>query len=117
MYRFKGGVDYLKINPILRQLIPAVYSIWHDKFPDLDMVITSGYRDDGSSHSGTLSKAIDLRRYHFGTQKWKDVEFCRIVQQTYGDILGVQLEPEWGMGSGYTAPHIHLQLKGDLWDE
>lgn len=68
-------------------------------------VITNGWDPDSNSHS--TGCAWDMRRRNV-----EDEEFARYVQKKYGRYVGVQLEPEWGKGIGYTAPHFHFQLKG-----
>jgi len=114
MIRFKKGIS-LQINDALRYFwLDRVHEVWQEAFPGQMMWVTSGFRDDGSSHSNRI--AMDLRRpdqpqYMVPVSTARVVDFCRILQLYYGDFIGVQLEPEWGKGKGYTAPHIHIQLK------
>jgi len=70
---------------------------------------TSGFREGDPGAHGR-GEAWDIRRYS-NVEPGAYENFCLDVQQRYGEYVGVQLEPEWGKGRGYTAPHIHFQIK------
>ena len=109
MISFKEGVNPYKLTPVMMTWLPIIYSLWIDKFPGTDMIITSGFRDGHPGAHGR-GEAIDLRRYYHpaGKYEW----FCRTLQEHFGPYLGVQLEPEWAKPETYTGPHVHCQLKG-----
>ena len=69
---------------------------------------TSAYREGGPGAHGR-KEAFDFRRPKVSLERLED--FCRYIQDVHGRFIGVVLEPEWGKGKDYTAPHIHFQLK------
>lgn len=96
----------------------------HWRYTRQEIVLTSLRRPVGSivhaPFAGDLVVAADLRR-HILDERGPLVAhgFCRMLQQLYGDTLGVVLEPDWltpaeierrGGISG-VEPHIHVQLK------
>ena len=77
--------------------------------------ITSIFREGAGAHG--RGEGFDLRR-NVGIHVTEFENFCRNVQHKWGRWIGVQLEPEWGKGTQYTAPHIHFQLKKPaIWRE
>lgn len=71
------------------------------------MRVTSAYRPGDPGAHGR-KEGWDMGR---SLAPQFDEQFCRMIQERYGRYVGVQLEPEWGKGAGYTGPHIHFQLK------
>ena len=68
---------------------------------------TSAYREfDPGAHG--RGEAWDLRR---SPDADSDEEFARRIQADFGAYIGVVLEPEWGQGPSFSAPHFHFQLK------
>ena len=111
--RFKRGVDrgILPATAYWMGRIESKFRYWFGTEP----TCTSAYRKRAkgarcSSH--TQGEAFDLRRL----DAEDEIEFCKQIQENFGEWIGVVLEPEWGKGSGYTAPHMHFQLKKSaLW--
>lgn len=110
--RFKKGVDR-NVKPETAYWMGRIEAEWERRFDD-PYVITSAYRPGGGAHG--RKEGWDIRRPKVVTLPSGDVidgaeALCKWVQMAYGRFIGVQLEPEWGKGKKYTAPHIHFQLK------
>jgi hypothetical protein len=111
--RWKDGVDK-RIKPetaywmaIVEQEFMLFFG-WNAEF-----MVTSGYREGDPGAHGR-AEAFDIRRPNAKVQVL--IEFCKELQEKYGEYIGVVLEPEWGQGDWYTAPHIHIQVKeAALW--
>ena len=109
--KWKQGVDK-RVKPetaYWMAKIEAEFQIYFFAPP----MCTSAYREGDPGAHGR-GEAFDFRRLRVPLERIED--FCRCIQGVHGRFIGVVLEPEWGKGEGYTAPHIHLQLKDPaLW--
>lgn len=127
--RFKRGLDASGVHPRLWQFL-----MWldqeHLEWTEETLWVTDLRRpydvDVNTRHatafesigdpryvSNTLVTAGDIRRWALD-EIGKAAEFCRHVQATHGDQIGVVLEPEWLSARRrrrMTGPHIHFQLK------
>lgn len=153
LLRFKRGVDRSDIHPLLWAWLGTI-SAFHYGLTLEPATVTSlrrPYNPSSSTKHATpdppegeareLVTAADLRRHALDrldrgdpSRKWAE-RFCKAIQASAGDRIGVVLEPEWltvrqleqrfGIRI-YTrdqelaarrrvGPHIHLQLKGRLW--
>ncbi len=83
--------------------IEAKFLYWFGTVP----TCTSAYREGSGAHG--RREAWDLSRT--GEPVSDEEEFCRSIQLQFGSHLGVVLEPEWGQGPQFTAPHFHFQIK------
>lgn len=119
LLKLKEGVSLGELDDRGRALVYILASLWYEEFNEA-LEVTSGYRDDGTSHTGRA--AIDTARpshryarqpykYDIEQLQQKEIAFARKIQDNFGAWIGVQVEPEWGEGDGYTAPHIHWQMK------
>lgn len=110
--RFKTGVNR-DVKPETAYWMGVVEAEWKEWF-DEPFTITSAYRPGPGAHG--RKEGFDVRRPRIlvlpSGERDNAEHFCKSIQQKYGRFIGVQLEPEWGKGKKYTAPHIHFQLKG-----
>lgn len=124
----KRGVDWSDVHPSLWQML-ALIDYHHEDYTGNELVVTSLRRPPGdrpSKHAGTWCTAADLRRWYLTDETMPGAcdfaqAFCRELQDRYGDVLGVVLEPEWlskaeiKRRGGKVTPHIHVQLKRPRW--
>lgn len=121
--RLLDGVDGEGVHPTLWLFLGAIAER-HRYYTQAELVITSLRRPAGprpslhSPRAGELVMAADIRRHALDRDE-SAARFCRIMQNDWGDYLGVVLEPEWltprevALRGGLAAigPHIHVQLK------
>lgn len=111
--KWKKGVDK-RVKPETAYWMAKVDTLFYTYFGQ-HPTVTSAYREGDTGAHGR-KEGWDLRRHvRFLTSKTVSLEnhegFCHYVQREHGKCVGVALEPEWGKGAGYTAPHYHFQLK------
>lgn len=125
----KPGVDATDVSRVLWMYLGAVASL-HRSWTGVGLVVTSLHRPHGkhySKHSpppGGLVAAADLRRWALDA-KGVTITFCRMLQQVFGPMLGVVLEPEWLTpeelasrgGLARVKPHIHVELERTGWPD
>ena len=137
---FKAGVKRDGVHPMMYAWL-GIVAVYHHELTNRVTRVTSIRRDYvpgvHSKHSPKppkLSTAADIGRRELDKIDFAE-EFCHDLQRLYGKRLGVVLEPEWltvkqlerrfGLvlrtesqiraARKRVGPHIHLQLKGQLW--
>ena len=128
--RLKRGVDARGIHPHLWFHL-GVIGLQHYLLTNHIMVVTSlrrPYDPDKrpSKHRPKptdLCTGADVRRWYLDDAvnaiQYTTEIFCKWIQQTMGDQIGVVLEPDWLTAAQIAArgglkriePHIHLQSK------
>lgn len=112
--KFKDGVDASGVHPHLWFHL-GIIGHQHWVITGHIMVATSirrpYYPGATSKHSpqNSMCTAADIRRWNLDKNMDMAEQFCKWIQHTMGDQIGVVLEPEWGDYGG--APHIHIQSK------
>lgn len=104
--KWKQGVDK-RVKPETAYWMAKIEWQFEDYFFS-PPTCTSAYREGDPGAHGR-QEAFDFRRLRVPLERIE--EFCKNIQAAYGRFIGVVLEPEWGQGAGYTAPHTHFQLK------
>lgn len=109
--KFKRGVDR-HVKPSTAYWMGRLESRFLHWFGE-EPTCTSAFREfDPGSHG--RGEAFDFRRVENvmpGMNNPGEEEFCRRIQDDFGAYIGVVLEPEWGQGAGFSAPHFHFQTK------